>query len=60
MYLRLYAGIEATYRLDDRIGFGAEVTADSLLYGGAVWVGAMTPFGPARLAYGLAEGGRAA
>jgi hypothetical protein len=32
VYLRLYAGIEATYRLDDRIGFGAEVTADSLLF----------------------------
>jgi hypothetical protein len=32
VYLRLYAGIEATYRLDDRIGFGAEVTADSQVF----------------------------
>jgi len=54
--VRLYTGLSLeagnTYFED------TPITADSLLYGGAVWVGAMTPFGPARLAYGLTEGGR--
>jgi NTE family protein len=54
--VRLYTGmsLEAgnVYTLDDPL------TADSLLTGGSIWVGAMTPFGPARVAWGLAEGGR--
>ena len=34
------------------------MTADSLLLGGSVWVGAMSPLGPARIAWGFTEGGR--
>lgn len=52
--VRLYTGLSLEA---GNVYFDDPITADSLLYGGAVWVGAMTPFGPARLAYGLAEGG---
>ncbi len=53
--VRLYTGLSIEA---GNVYFEDPMTADSLLYGGAVWVGAMTPFGPARLAYGLTEGGR--
>ena len=53
--VRLYTGI--SLEAGNAYFHDTPITADSLLYGGAVWVGAMTPFGPARLAYGLAEGG---
>ncbi|HOC44577.1 MAG TPA: patatin-like phospholipase family protein [Thermoanaerobaculales bacterium] len=54
--VRLYTGLSleaGNAYFDD-----TPMTADSLLYGGSVWVGAMTPLGPARFAYGLTEGGR--
>jgi outer membrane protein assembly factor BamA len=53
--VRLYTGLSIEA---GNVYFEDPMTADSLLYGGAVWVGAMTPFRPARLAYGLTEGGR--
>ncbi len=53
--VRLYTGLSLEA---GNVYFDDPITADSLLYGGSVWVGAMTPFGPARLAYGLTEGGR--
>ena len=53
--VRLYTGLSLEA---GNVYFEDPITVDSLLYGGSVWVGAMTPFGPARLAYGLTEGGR--
>jgi NTE family protein len=54
--VRLYTGfsLEAgnTYFEDE------PMTADSLLMSGSLWVGANSPLGPARLAWGLTEGGR--
>lgn len=54
--VRLYTGLslEAGNTYFDE----TPITAGSLLYGGAAWVGAMTPLGPARFAYGVTEGGR--
>ena len=54
--VRLYTGV--SLEAGNVYFEGQPFTADSLLLGGAVWVGAMSPLGPARLAYGLTEGGR--
>jgi NTE family protein len=53
--VRLYTGLSLEA---GNVYFEDPITGNSLLYGGSVWVGAMTPFGPARLAYGLTEGSR--
>jgi NTE family protein len=54
--VRLYSGIS----LEAGNAYVGEqpMTVDSLLMSGSLWVGAMTPLGPARFAWGLTEGGR--
>jgi NTE family protein len=54
--VRLYAG--TSFEAGNVYSGDSPLTADSLRYGGSVWVGASTPLGPALLGWGLSEGGR--
>jgi NTE family protein len=54
--VRLYAG--ASLEAGNAYREGQPLTSDSLLMGGSLWIGAMSPLGPARVAWGLTEGGR--
>jgi len=54
--IRLYSG--ASLEAGNAYFEDQPITSDSLLIGGSAWIGAMTPLGPARIAFGLTEGGR--
>jgi NTE family protein len=53
--VRVYTG--ASFEAGNTYFEGEPLTADTLLLGGSIWIGAMTPLGPARLAWGFTEGG---
>ncbi len=54
--VRLYTG--ASLEAGNAYFEGDPLTTDSLILGGSLWIGFMSPLGPCRIAYGVTEGGR--